>query len=71
MSRTDLPGLNEGLDEPCLAFHETRRAVRTPSAEQVRQPIYQSGREYWKAYEPWLDPLKDVLGDVLTAYRFP
>lgn len=58
------------FDEACLAFHQTQRAVRTPSAEQVRQPIYQSGREYWKAYEPWLDPLKDALGDVLTTYPY-
>ena len=42
-----------GLDfEPaCLAFHETKRSVRTASAEQVRQPIYTSGVGYWRHFE--------------------
>jgi tetratricopeptide (TPR) repeat protein len=59
-----------GLDfEPaCLAFYETERAVRTASSEQVRRPIFRDGVEGWKPFEPWLDPLKAALGDVLTAY---
>ncbi len=54
-----------GLEfEPgCLSFHRTERAVRTPSSEQVRQPIFTSGLDYWRNYEPWLDPLKDALGE--------
>jgi hypothetical protein len=54
-----------GLEfEPgCLSFHRTERAVRTPSSEQVRQPIFQSGLDYWRNYESWLDPLKDGLGE--------
>lgn len=59
-----------GLEfEPaCLAFHETQRPVRTASSEQVRQPIFRDGIDQWRHYEPWLDPLKEALGDVLTAY---
>jgi tetratricopeptide (TPR) repeat protein len=59
-----------GLEyEPaCLAFHETKRAVRTASSEQVRQPIYRDATEEWRAYLPFLDPLKDALGEVLEAY---
>ena len=59
-----------GLEfEPaCLAFHETTRAVRTASSEQVRQPINRDGTEAWKPFEPFLDPLKAALGPVLTAY---
>lgn len=59
-----------GLDfEPaCLAFHETQRPVRTASSEQVRQPIFRDGIDQWRNYEPWLAPLKEALGDVLTAY---
>jgi tetratricopeptide (TPR) repeat protein len=59
-----------GLDfEPaCLEFHKTDRAVRTASSEQVRQPIFRQGVEGWQGYEPWLDPLKGVLGDTLAAY---
>ncbi|MEQ1687829.1 MAG: sulfotransferase [Sphingopyxis sp.] len=56
------------FDPACLAFHETARAVRTASSEQVRQPIFRDGVEAWKSFEPWLDPLKTALGDVLTAY---
>ncbi len=54
-----------GLEfEPgCLSFYRTDRAVRTPSSEQVRQPIFKSGLDYWRNYEPWLDPLKAALGE--------
>jgi len=59
-----------GLDfEPaCLAFHETKRPVRTASAEQVRQPLYSSGVGYWKHFEPQLEPLRRVLGDCLQRF---
>ena len=59
-----------GLEfEPaCLAFHETERAVRTASSEQVRQPIYRDATEEWRRYEAYLDPLKNALGEVLEAY---
>ena len=59
-----------GLDfEPeCLRFFENQRPVRTASSEQVRQPINRQGVEQWQNFEPWLDPLKTSLGDVLEAY---
>ena len=56
------------FEESCINFHETDRSVRTPSSEQVRQPIYQSGVEQWKNFEPNLDPLKQALGPVLERY---
>jgi hypothetical protein len=56
------------FEEACLRFHENTRAVRTPSAEQVRRPIDSSGLERWKAYEAWLDPLKAVLGPIVDLY---
>ncbi|HYE27864.1 MAG TPA: sulfotransferase [Allosphingosinicella sp.] len=59
-----------GLEfEPaCLRFHETERAVRTASSEQVRRPINREGLDQWRAFEPWLGPLKAALGPVLDAY---
>lgn len=57
-----------GLDfEPaCLEYHRTERSIRTPSAEQVRQPIYRSGLDQWRNFEPWLGPMKDALGPALA-----
>lgn len=59
----DLP-----FEQACVDFHKTKRSVRTASSEQVRQPIFKSGLEQWRNYEPWLDPLKDALGPVLKRY---
>jgi tetratricopeptide (TPR) repeat protein len=44
-------------DPRCLAFHKTERPVRTASAVQVRQPIYDSAAGRWGAYESFLGPL--------------
>jgi len=56
------------FEDACLRFHENERAVRTPSAEQVRQPIYRDALEQWRHYDPWLGPLRDALGPVLAEY---
>ena len=48
-------------EDACINFHETDRAVRTPSSEQVRRPIYTEGLEQWRHYEPWLGPLREAL----------
>ena len=56
-------------DPACLAFYENPRAVRTASSEQVRRPISREGLEQWKAFEPWLGPLKDALGPVLHDWH--
>ncbi|MEG3180898.1 tetratricopeptide repeat-containing sulfotransferase family protein [Sphingomonas sp. LT1P40] len=53
------------FDPACLAFHRTERAVRTPSAEQVRQPIYADAVEQWRHFAPWLGPLETALEPVL------
>ena len=57
------------FDPGCLTFHQTPRSVRTPSSEQVRQPIGRDGLVQWENYAPWLAPLRDELGDALTTYR--
>ena len=50
------------FEPACLEFHKTRRSVRTPSSEQVRQPIFRDGLDQWKNFEPWLEPLRAALG---------
>lgn len=57
------------FDPACLAFYENPRAVRTASSEQVRRPISREGLEQWKAFEQWLDPLKEALGPVLQDWH--
>jgi len=51
-----------------LEFYKTERAVRTPSSEQVRRPIYREATEEWQPYERFLGPLTEALGPVLDAY---
>ncbi|HEX5181727.1 MAG TPA: sulfotransferase [Allosphingosinicella sp.] len=63
-----LAALGLAFDPACLAFHETKRAVRTASSEQVRRPINRDGIGQWRPYEPWLDPLKAALGPVLDSW---
>jgi tetratricopeptide (TPR) repeat protein len=48
-------------DDRVLSFHETDRPVRTASAAQVRQPMYQGSVDLWKRYGDRLKPLLDRL----------
>jgi len=57
------------LEAACVEFHKTDRSVRTASSQQVRQPIYREGLDQWRHYEPWLEPLREALGDALERYR--
>jgi len=52
-------------DPACLDFHKTKRQVRTASVRQVRQPIYKTSVERWRAYEKFLGPLLDELADLV------
>jgi len=56
------------FDARCLRFHETERAVRTASSEQVRRPIYSEGKDQWRNFAEYLGPLERTLGPVLSAY---
>jgi tetratricopeptide (TPR) repeat protein len=56
------------FEEDCLRFYDDARYVQTPSADQVRTPLYNSAVDYWRHYEPWLGPMKDKLGYVLQTY---
>lgn len=57
------------FEDSCLRFYENRRAVSTPSSEQVRSPIFREGLEHWRHFEPWLEPLKTALGAHLHDWR--
>ena len=59
------------FDSACLDFHNNRRAVATPSAEQVRRPINRDGVDQWRAVEPMLAPLKHALGPALAGWDLP
>ncbi len=48
-------------DAACLNPDRNSRVVRTPSKWQARQPIYRTSVGRWRAYEPWLGPLRALL----------
>lgn len=50
------------FEQACLNFHQTDRAVRTASSEQVRQPINRAGQGAWRPFDPWLGDLRKALG---------
>jgi tetratricopeptide (TPR) repeat protein len=56
------------FEQQCLQFYENPRVVQTISSEQVRRPIYGDSVDQWRHYEPWLTPLKSVLGDLVERY---
>ena len=60
----DLP-----FEAACLNFHQTERAVRTASSEQVRRPIFTEGLDQWRNYEPWLGTLQTAVAPVLETWR--
>ena len=49
------------FEQSCLDYHRTERAVRTPSSEQVRQPIFREGLDQWQQFERHLEPLRVAL----------
>jgi LPS sulfotransferase NodH len=67
--------LLDALDLPfqpaCLSFWQNDRAVRTASAEQVRQPIFTDAIDHWQRFDQELGPLRDALGPVIDAWPDP
>lgn len=53
------------FEQQCLRYWETRRAVRTASSEQVRQPIYTGALGKWRQYENHLGLWKEQLGYIV------
>ena len=48
-------------DENCLNFYTNTRAVKTASAVQVRNKMYQGSSDVWRKYSEHLKPLLDAL----------
>ena len=60
-ARRMLDFLQLPFEEQVLNFHETKRLVKTPSASQVREPIYKDALALWKNYSQHLEPLMENL----------
>lgn len=52
------------FDRSCLDFHQTRRIILTPSAAQVRKPLYHSSVGRFRHYEKHLGPLHKALAAI-------
>ena len=57
------------FEEACLSFHKTRRAIRTASSEQVRQPIYSGSVEQWRHYAEHLEPMRAEVQAWVTPHE--
>lgn len=62
VSRQMLDHCGLSWDDACLAPERNSRPVLTPSATQVRRPIYSTSVGRWKRYEPWLADFGDLAG---------
>lgn len=58
------------FEQACIDYHKTERNVRTPSSEQVRQPIFTTALEQWRNFEPYLDALKSALETPSSLSQF-
>ena len=71
-SEVEIRGLLDFIGLPfepaCLSFWKNDRAVRTPSSEQVRQPIFTDAIDHWRNFEPWLNPLLVELAPLIRDY---
>ena len=54
-------------EDACRDFHDTKRAVRTASLMQVREPVYRRSIGAWRRYAEFLEPLGQALGVDIRA----
>jgi hypothetical protein len=57
------------FDPACLSFWRTERPVASASAAQVRRPLSRSGLDHWRAFGPYLQPLRLSLAERLQDWR--
>ena len=66
-TRKLLEELELDWQDRCLEFHKTKRAVRTASAAQVRQAMYQGSSQDWRDYQEHLGPMLRILTSSIAA----
>jgi tetratricopeptide (TPR) repeat protein len=54
------------FEQACMDFHKTKRSIKTPSSEQVRQPIFKQGMEQHKHFEQDLESLRKIVAPYLS-----
>jgi tetratricopeptide (TPR) repeat protein len=66
--RRMLGALDLPFEEGCLRWFENGQPVRTPSSEQVRQPMFRSGLDAWRRFDSELEEARTILADEIAAY---
>ena len=61
--------IGEDWQDSVMDRSGSQKAVKTLSVWQVRQPVFQSSKGKWRNYEKQLQPLRDVLGDIIDDYE--
>jgi tetratricopeptide (TPR) repeat protein len=69
VSRAVLAHCGLPWEDACRDFHATKRAVRTASTMQVREPLYRRSIGGWRRYEKHLGPLSEALDLTPQAER--
>lgn len=55
------------MEQGCVEFYDNKRPVNTPSAAQVRQPLYKTSMENWKPFKAHIGSLKKNLGSLARS----
>ena len=61
--------IGEDWQDSVMDRSGSQKAVKTLSVWQVRQPVFQSSKGKWRNYEKQLQPLRDVLGNIIDDYE--
>jgi tetratricopeptide (TPR) repeat protein len=55
------------FEASCVDFHKTKRTIKTPSSEQVRQPIFKDSMLQHTHYQRHLGPLREIVAPFIPA----
>jgi tetratricopeptide (TPR) repeat protein len=68
-ARSMIAWLGLEWEDGVMARNNSQRSVRTLSGWQVRQPVYQTSKGKWRAYEKQLAPLREAIGPYVESYE--